>query len=149
MITGMANTQSTRATLIGEMGRCIFDFHLTGSQFFGGARSDSDWDFYVQDSDDVKRWLDKKGFFRVPAMDKDIPGSYQDTNTVDVFRHECGIDIQVQEDVRIKMIAHEIIDANALKDAKLKRYDHLHIRALWDIAIDKAKRINNLVADWS
>ena len=39
-----------------------FEFYLTGSRYIGGARPDSDWDFIVQDSPEIRSWLSMVGF---------------------------------------------------------------------------------------
>lgn len=39
-----------------------FNFYLTGSRYMGGEREDSDWDFMVQDSPDLRAFLTDMGF---------------------------------------------------------------------------------------
>ena len=41
-----------------------YPFQLTGSRFFGTDTAKSDWDFFVQDTPEVKEWLMSLGFFR-------------------------------------------------------------------------------------
>ncbi len=45
-----------------SMQQSEFEFHLTGSRFFGFAKSSSDHDFFVQESDEVKSFLRSLGF---------------------------------------------------------------------------------------
>jgi len=38
------------------------NFYPTGSRYFGGVTKDSDWDFFVEDSGQVRGFLDDLGF---------------------------------------------------------------------------------------
>lgn len=44
-----------------------FEFHLTGSRFWGNVTNSSDWDFFVQNSDEIHEWLHANGFERLAA----------------------------------------------------------------------------------
>lgn len=81
--------------------KSTFKFHLTGSRYFGTAHNGSDTDFFVQDSPEVRKFLEENGF-------KTIPGKYRDTQTTDVFKRE-SIDIQVVKDYSLKLKAQELI----------------------------------------
>ena len=37
-------------------------FYITGSRYFGNVRDESDWDFFVQDSEEVQQYLVAIGF---------------------------------------------------------------------------------------
>lgn len=39
-----------------------FDFYQTGSRYWGTPKEDSDWDFFVQDSQEVREFLGSLGF---------------------------------------------------------------------------------------
>lgn len=39
-----------------------FTFYLTGSRFWGTAKDNSDWDLFVEDSDEIRNWLFQMGF---------------------------------------------------------------------------------------
>ena len=41
---------------------CTFEFHLTGSRFFGVHKPHSDYDFFVKDSREVRAQLEHMGF---------------------------------------------------------------------------------------
>jgi len=48
--------------IIRDMEECNFSFFLTGSRFWGNTHPNSDWDFFVDDSDGVRQWLHAHGF---------------------------------------------------------------------------------------
>ena len=86
-------------------------FHLTGSRFFGMETSDSDYDFFVQDSKDIHGLLLSMGFQRLPC-----PQSYKDSMTDVVYRRlffddgmNGQIDVQVVKCTKIKGLAQEIL----------------------------------------
>lgn len=58
-------------------------FTLTGSQYFGYARPESDWDFIVEDSPDVRAWLKTIGFSQLLNNEyKAKKGEHTATNAV-------------------------------------------------------------------
>ena len=71
------------------------EFYPTGSRFFGGARADSDWDFYCLDSEQTRLYLGNLGF---RSTSVDAKTGYDDITVVDVYRHCLGdtqIDVQL------------------------------------------------------
>jgi len=90
-----------------------FKFYLTGSRFFGTDRPDSDWDFFTQDSPEVRQFLRENGFreinpdsyFEFEVTDFN---DYCDENTATVFRNG-KVDIQCQIDVQLKILTQEFI----------------------------------------
>lgn len=82
-------------------------FQLTGSRFFGTETSNSDWDFFTQDSKGVRLWLSTNGFELYPNT-----SSYAgDGFCVDVFVYkdeDCDtnpshqIHVQIVKDFALK-----------------------------------------------
>jgi len=71
-----------------------FVFYLTGSRKLTPSYvlKDTDWDFFVEDTEQVAIWLEKYSF-----EDLNDP-NYMDNGLVHVYRRE-NIDIQVRRDV--------------------------------------------------
>jgi len=83
-----------------------YTFHLTGSRFFGGARADSDWDFFVADTNNpyLRQDLTAMGFEKRSLTD------YGDFLTTDVYHHRrASVHIQVVEDVNLKIHIQNVI----------------------------------------
>ena len=104
-------------TVLERMGDSPFHFYLTGSRFFGTADERSDWDYFVDDSDEVRDFLQNLGFYDISnpprsqhrGWDYDegprIPEVYdlkdvQGTNAI--FEHRSGIHVQLVQDASHK-----------------------------------------------
>ena len=48
--------------VVNELAKSEFEFYLTGSRFFGHNRTDSDFDFFVEHSQEVVEFLHSLGF---------------------------------------------------------------------------------------
>lgn len=94
-------------SVFAEMQTPQFVFHLTGSQFFGNARADSDYDFLVQDSLEVREFLQSLGFKKL------YNSGYDDSSIVAVFHYhgvnEPSVDVQCVENLEVKLKAQGII----------------------------------------
>lgn len=53
--------------IIREMEKSDFSFFLTGSRFWGNAHPNSDWDFFTDDTPEVRHWLLEHGFVKYKA----------------------------------------------------------------------------------
>jgi len=112
------NTTTKVHEVITQMDRSKFDFYLTGSRFFGGARADSDWDFFAEYSNEVVSFLLRIGFRYKPIND------YFDSQTVEVLEFGREIDVQLVSNTAIKNIAQEIMRATkwyTITDTNLRR----------------------------
>jgi len=85
-----------------------FKFHLSGSKFFGYSNKKSDTDLFVQDSTQVRRFLQHLGF-------KPFGGRYYgiilDQDACDVYRLREGkswIDVQLSKDFEARIKAHKL-----------------------------------------
>ena len=93
-----------------------FLFHKTGSHFFGTAHSLSDFDYYVQDSDEVRSWLLSIGFKFLNTRDPDAQDSlaYNDHNLTTVLRHSDNyqVDVQCVKSAELKTKVQAVLLAN-------------------------------------
>lgn len=88
-----------------------FRFHLTGSRYFPTRfREWADWDFFVEDSSEVREFLLNEGFtFRHWEED---PGSYSDTQIAGLAEYQgafIDVDVQLVLDVRLKELAQYLL----------------------------------------
>ena len=107
--------------VLDEMEKSEFDFFLTGSRFFGGHRSDSDYDFFVDnasiDGKRVELFLSKLGF-----NTQEYP-LYKDEQTVEVYKHKhFPIHIQITEDATLKKDIQNTIDKAQLQNTWAQEY---------------------------
>lgn len=51
-----------KPTVLDYLAHSQHKFYLTGSRFFGGAKADSDYDFFTQDCVEVRAELGRLGF---------------------------------------------------------------------------------------
>lgn len=121
-----------------------FTFILTGSRKFGGARTDSDYDFYTEDSANTRDYLLSVGFTELIAS-VDLAKAYpDDPNVCAVYRWQSGIhqiDVQLVRDVKRKAIVEEIIYMTHVTYS----LDKMQIRRVWKAlysALDKAQMLS-------
>lgn len=92
------------------------DFYLTGSRYFGCARPDSDWDFMVQDSPEVREFLKGLGFVQRVAP------QYASNLTTEVWEVQDGhvtIQVQLSQDVQKKRAVRDFL-ATAMSEQHRK-----------------------------
>jgi len=114
MICGMTTTQIEMT--LRSLSDSPLTFFLTGSRFFGFSNENSDYDFFVQDSEEVNGILRAWGFVEVPRQGTI---SYHDMQTIKVFRKivkeqngtTIQIDIQVVRDYGLKIMAQNILQS--------------------------------------
>ena len=51
------NQTDNSFSMVETIRRSPIEFHLTGSRFFGNNTPESDWDFFVEESKDLRFWL--------------------------------------------------------------------------------------------
>lgn len=106
-----------------------FEFYLTGSKFFGGARIDSDHDFFVEDSEEVHAFLRNLGFEEVA-----FPKLYGGETCTALY--EIGsIHIQVVKNLDQKHRAQTWLAQNA-NMALVPKNARVH---LWNAAMNACK----------
>lgn len=108
-----------------------FKFYYTGSKFFGGQTEKSDVDFFVQDSKEVRKFLEDNGF----SLDEGI--SYRDKGCSAVYEYYSRpmIHVQVVGDVNIKRVAQDILIASGVHMASIPKESRKYI---WNVAIGLA-----------
>lgn len=118
------------------MAAAQFEFHLTGSRYFGKSRSDSDWDFFTQDCEGIEAWLKTLGFNVLHTS------NYTDCEINKVFRHkEEKIDVQLVKDVALKIEVQEYL----YKHCKhlMYRLDRGCHSQIWDMCFKFAKGVES------
>lgn len=99
-----------------------FAFHLTGSRFFNNARKSSDWDFFVQEDQEVSDFLHANGFKKM----LEVSGCLKlrtiypdDVQIVDVFQKR-DVQIQLVRDAKLKATAQNLLYVEPVLSAFLK-----------------------------
>lgn len=105
-----------------QMDRSHVEFHLTGSRYFGTARPESDWDYFVQGGPGVAEELERMGFVKEAKLD------YTDILRIEVHRHPDNIHVQVVSNVEHKILAQEIIFDNRLLGTRSSKE---HCQLVW------------------
>jgi len=68
-------------SILNKLEYSVFTFYPTGSRYFGGVSSESDWDFFVEDSKEVREFLCQMGFESNDAE------AYDDSTVVAVWSY--------------------------------------------------------------
>lgn len=108
-------------------------FYVTGSRYFGGVTENSDYDFFVQDDEEIHEMLKGLGYDVIQhhdyANDKSITYVYE---KISYYRNETHkIQIQVVKDAELKYEVQKFLKRHfhgGLPGMKMDR------SALWDIA---------------
>jgi hypothetical protein len=108
-----------------------FLFYLTGSRFFETTHPNSDWDFFVANSDEVITFLQHNGFIL------DESPEYEDCTIVQVYRHVQDVqDVHVQlidsDNIVLKCCAQSIIYNHNIFDGTV---DKLTRRKIWSMVM--------------
>lgn len=112
MLLGLQAIENTRESVLEKMRNSDkFEFHLTGSRAFGGWNSSSDYDFFCENSQEVKEFLLSCKFYYLKKINNVLysENAYVDDNIAEVLRHHSGIDVQLQKDVSKKMKAQKLL----------------------------------------
>lgn len=102
MITNIDTGPQTVALLepIREVVDSSLGFYLTGSRLFGGPRVDSDWDFFIQDTEEVRLWLHQGGF--VPEGISHRMNSYPDDPSIANVYFKGNLQVQLVRNAELK-----------------------------------------------
>jgi hypothetical protein len=84
------------------------EIYLTGSQKWRTADSESDFDFFTENGEKIRVWLEENGFSKIQGR------MYADSECLCVYRKETSanipqIDIQLVKDVGKKRAAQELL----------------------------------------
>jgi hypothetical protein len=126
------------------------EFHLTGSRFFGMAASESDYDFFVQDTPGIMKDLRDMGFQEIPIRETD---NYTDVQCRSVFRKlvttygpsdqfgkTVQFDIQIVRDAQVKSVAQRILFGECPELVSGQKNSNIRKR-LWGLAYCMANTI--------
>ncbi len=97
-------------------------FYLTGSRFFGGENSESDWDFFAQYKDSLHEDMLNSGF--------EEHASYRSHTGVNVVFKKGIVHIQLVENCEEKLLVQNMIKNNV----HMASLVHGHRRMVWNIA---------------
>jgi hypothetical protein len=94
--------------VIEKMQECKhLEFYLTGSRYFGDYNSESDWDFFVEESDAAVDFLNSNGFVI------DAEHTYSDPTVLKVYRRKGRLGMSVD----IQVIAPHMFETKKLAQA--------------------------------
>lgn len=91
MFQDFAVSLNKRDVVLNDMQSSTHVFHLTGSRLFGNHRDDSDYDFFVMENPGLVSELHVRGFKKISRTGC----RYNDPSVVFIYRHDCGIDVQI------------------------------------------------------
>jgi len=141
MIVGMNTGNTALQTVLAALQTSTFTFQLTGSRYFQTHSEYSDYDFFVQDdlgshygTSSVRGFLYENDFSHEFVSNMD----YSDDKSVnDVYKHSCGVHIQIVKDFKVKEAAQIELFVNGVG---LYLRDKSFAKVLWKMAITFAER---------
>lgn len=99
-----------------EILRCLqvtqYEFHLTGSRYFGSATFSSDWDFFTSASQKgIVEFLESLGFEKEYGRDEsgELPTNYVDSSVIAVYKLG-NVHVQLVKSAIKKLVAQNAID---------------------------------------
>lgn len=107
------NFQAPPDILLG-MQNSEFKFHLTGSTYFRGAGKDLD--FFVEDSNNIRSFLQSLGFKRRSS-------NYIDCNCIEVWRKDESIDVQIVYNAELKQRVQEKFKNKGIINPTTEQWD--------------------------
>lgn len=133
MLKGMKNCSSYDGLI--TMEHALYEFYLTGSWAFGTQTEKSDFDFFVQDSEGIRKWLEENGF------KKYLHTVYISDDIVDVYDNkECNIHVQIVTNADYKAIVQRAIKRTGIfkiiKSKSIQKY-------IWDLGFSVLRLKDN------
>ena len=127
-----------------------FKFFLTGSRFFNPTKEgERDWDFYAENSVQIKQYLDSLGF----ELTEDDPAYIGDPNAIQLYRifpnRIDHIDVQLVDDIDAKHTVQRELKASGLL---MLMGNKEYRKRLWHIGLNVYKagktsnKIDNLIS---
>lgn len=128
-----------------------FEFYPTGSRFFGGVSANSDYDFFVEDTNAVRNFLAMSGFaLDRTAYDEDQlitavcrispEHGYNDEIGNYVLPGKEGFDIQLVKDIETKRMIQTILKKrygdNGIPGTKDQKTE------LWNVVLDVLRHLS-------
>lgn len=153
IIASILQDESSHMAILKRMDDSEFRFQLTGSRAFGISHRGSDFDFYAQDSKEIRALLELLGFTCIFDANKtEDGGGYQNygrkspdgwTGLNAVYRHvkvDIQIDVQLVSNPETKKIAQELLSKN-LGLLQLLRKQGAHMA--WKLAFEAAELVQH------
>ena len=133
----ITNLSAVFPAIVETLNGSSFNFHLTGSRFFGGVKVESDWDFFVEESEEVIQFLNSIGF------EKDFEASYDDPSVIAVYYGYCmhqdrsvKVDVQLVGNAELKLEVQRILQQ--CWPCGMSHFDKQSVRAIWKAALEVA-----------
>ena len=114
--------------VLDEMEQAPFAFHLTGSRFFDCVQPNSDWDFFVENQPDLKKWLVDHRFQLESGSD------YNSTDVVEVWVGP-PVYIQTVKDAGLKSAVQDGLLSSGWK-YWMYRHSKDDQKTIWDFAFN-------------
>lgn len=112
--------------------KSTFEFHLTGSRYFGTTHSSSDWDFFVQDDPAVRDFLLQNGFL------PESTGLYHaDLNNAEVWYSlpGPGVHIQIVKRADVKILLQNLVRKH-FPPTIWAKFSKVQQKAMWRLLWD-------------
>jgi hypothetical protein len=107
--------------VVGKLEALELDLYLTGSRFFNTEGPQSDWDFFVENTEKIESILKELEFEALEKYD----GYAYDLNTAKIFRRKFPkgdqIDIQLAKNVQLRIDAQKLIKESQIPLHKMNR----------------------------
>lgn len=135
----ITNLSSIFPSIVETLTEAPFNFYLTGSRAMGGFNKDSDWDFFVENSKEVIKFLNSIGF------EKDNDSVYSDPTVLDVYYGYCEhhgrlvkVDIQLVDNALFKLTVQQLL--KKCFPSGMSHFDKYTARVIWKVALEVAKQ---------
>jgi hypothetical protein len=116
------------------LAKAPFEFHLTGSRFFGYDKPESDWDFFVDSealygASGLINWLEHNGFYKESSRDY----NGETSGITQIWKHGIApVHVQIVEDANLKASVQDILNSNYKVRSQLGRLSKEGRKALWN-----------------
>lgn len=129
----LVNQRLKTPTVVFKLVSSDYKFYATGSRYWGNSHDRSDWDFFVQDSTEVRDYLASLGFVT------DIARHY------DADRHCRAVFVYGDEDIPEMMVQIQLVSSDELKHSVqqtlLRRFPNgfetkEKAKQIWSLAYD-------------
>ncbi len=111
----------------------VYEFYMTGSRYWGNAHEDSDWDFFDEDSTEVRNYLGSLGFTT------DIARHY-DTDRQCRAVYVCGDEAVPESIVQIQLVSSSKLKHCTQETLRLRFPNGFkskdEAREIWSLAYD-------------
>jgi len=123
--------------VLAELANSSFEFHLTGSRFFGYYNPESDWDFFVEaqalyGGSGLLDFLQDAGFY-LESSPVDYRGM---TGITQIWKHGYApVHIQVVEDAKAKVNVQCTLNSDSRLVTQMGKLSKEGRKALWNAAL--------------